>query len=109
MYSIDHTHGIVDLLAERVPVCHGSSFLELTCSTTTIARCGQDFNMRSWLLYPRVVAFAISVRSSTSGRSDCGMDVSLTCTVWMEFPATTVMRYSYSSGLARRSLTTGTS
>ena len=50
--------------------------------------------------YARVVAFASSVSSSTSGRSDCGMDVSLTCTVCIELPATTVMIYSYSSGLA---------
>src|SRR6185503_18772365 len=50
-----------------------------------------------------------SVNSSTKGRSASGMAVSLTCIVWIELPATTVMTYSYSSGRVDSSSTTGTS
>src|SRR5215213_4880907 len=57
----------------------------------------------------QAVASANSVNSSTNGRKDSGMDVSLTCTLWIEFPATTVISYWYSSGLIRRSFTRGTS
>jgi hypothetical protein len=42
---------------------------------------------------PQAAVSVSSVSSSTSGRTDCGMEVSVTWTVWMELPATTVISY----------------